>query len=110
MPDARWKQAERRIARLYRAKRNGPTGRNTVDITTDTSPPLAVEVKSSKKAWPKWIRGALDQAGRNASGGSLPVVHYQFYQSPRRLVLLDEAVWFSLLTNAGIIKSGSDVR
>lgn len=70
MPNATWKQHERRTARALGGVRLGPTGTATPDVVT---PWLAVECKHRRQL-PGWIAGALAKVRGQAGVDRLGVV------------------------------------
>ena len=70
---ARWKTAERRIAKYIGGTRNPITGRARGDAADIEHAWLSVEVKYRQKL-PEWIKDALRQAQASARGNQTPVV------------------------------------
>jgi hypothetical protein len=70
MPDTRWKKQERTVAALLGGVRLPNSGRGQPDVR---APGLAGQVRTMK-ALPLWLLGAVEQAGRDAEAGELPVV------------------------------------
>ena len=66
MPNATWKEHERRTARILGGRRVGPIGRGGPDVVVGESPWLLVECKH-RRTLPQWLKDALDQA-RGAAG------------------------------------------
>lgn len=85
MPTKTWKTHERKVAQLAGGKRNGATGTNSADVSTDL---LDIEVKHGKRI-PKLVVDALAQAKRNAAPGRVPVVVLHPAHSSHYIAVLD---------------------
>lgn len=88
MPSTRWKQHEREIAAAQGGVRLPNSGRGQPDVIAGN---LAVQVKT-RKALPAWLLAAMDQAGRDADPGQVPIVVLSAVsrgKKARRLVVLD---------------------
>ncbi len=73
MPDANWKRAERRTAAILNGQRvsKHSQGEGGADVL---APGLAVEVKYTSRALPKYLADALLQARAGAKEGRVPAV------------------------------------
>lgn len=88
MPSTRWKQHEREIATALGGVRLPNSGRGQPDVIAGN---LAVQVKT-RKTLPSWLIAAMDQAGREADPGQLPIMVLSAASQggkARRLVMLD---------------------
>jgi len=94
MPNATWKEAERRVARVLGGRRVGPTGRAGADVVVGDW--LVVECKH-RETLPQWIERALGQA-RAAAGPrrlGIAVLHERGrHDSLVVMSLSDFAEWF----------------
>ena len=93
MPDATWKQRERKVAKALNGQRTGATGRQGPDVINAW---LCCEVKHRRKL-PQWLRDALakirHQAGSNRLG--VLVLHeHARHDSIVCLSLSDFRAWF----------------
>lgn len=90
MPDATWKAAERKLATLLGGERVGPAGTPQPDVVTPT---LVAEVKH-RKALPRWLLDAVEQARAQRDIQRMPVaiLHQkgQRYEHSLLVVRLDD--------------------
>jgi hypothetical protein len=97
MPNATWKEHERRTARVLGGRRVGPAGVEAADVVVGEDPPwLVVECKHRKRL-PQWLKNALEQAQNAAGAGQLGIA--VLHERGRRdslvvLSLSDFADWF----------------
>lgn len=90
MAEKSWKIAERRIAQALGGLRVPVSGRQRGDVPDIEHPTLSIEVKT-RKALPKWIEDALEQAQAAAGGeedGRLPVAVLHQLGMPYRKALV----------------------
>lgn len=73
MPDKRWKNTERKVAKILGGERVPVSGRQrgfSADVKHDR---LSIEVKDREKL-PAWLYDAMEQAEMSAHDGQIPTV------------------------------------
>ena len=96
MPNATWKEHERRTARTLGGRRVGPTEYAGADVVVGDPPWLVVECKHRKRL-PNWLKDALAQARATAGPNQLGIaVLYERGRHDSLVVmsLSDFADWF----------------
>ena len=88
----RGKDAERRLARLVRGRRNPQSGAAAADVETDV---FAFELKS-RRTWPGWLVKALLQArsaGDHTGKTPIVVLEHRVQGHAQRLYCFLESDW-----------------
>ena len=111
MPNKTWKQVERAIAHRIGGQRMSKAGLGEAvpDVENDW---LSIEVKT-RRTFPAWLEGSLEQAERNATAGKLPTVrlHKIGQRHGRDLIVLrasDFEAWFGGYMTDTVADAGAD--
>ena len=99
-PDRRWKAVERSVAEKLGGERVPVTGRQRGSAPDVSHGTLSIEVKD-RKALPKWISEAMEQAIASQRGDQIPIVvlHEKGMRANDNLVMIRLGDWVDLFGN-----------